>query len=129
MTVSFDLWMSESGDLSGNATSTEGARAAAAWRRIQDKPTSVTFRKTNGTALSAQSVRLEWDDTATEAQSAAGVAPVRKLVIFGVKGHPDESIVDTNIAEGYRFVFQDDEFRVMDVIYTIGEVQAIAEVN
>lgn len=101
-------------------------RAAAAWTRINDKPSSIAFKKPNGTVLTAQTVRLEYDNRSTEAQSAAGKAPVRKLTVFGVKDH--STVTDTNIDTGYRFVLDGREYRVVDTIKTIGEIQAVCEV-
>lgn len=125
MTIDLATWLGETGDLAGNPSSTEESRAAAAWRRIQDKPTSVTFRQPDGTDLAAQTVRLEYDDSVSESESPAGQGAVRKLVIFGIRNHA--TLADTDVAEGYRFNYLDDAYRVVDVIYTIGEVQAICE--
>ena len=50
--VDFSLWLSDTAAIPASG------RAAAAWARINDKPTSVTFRKPDGTDLSAQTVGL-----------------------------------------------------------------------
>lgn len=118
-------WLGAGGDLAAVPTETESERAARAWRRIQDKPTSVTFRKPDGTTLAAQSVRLESDNRASMAESAAGRAPVRKLILFGVRNH--DTVTDTDMTEGYRFVLGNDEYKVVDIIETLGEVQGVAE--
>jgi hypothetical protein len=99
-------------------------RASLAWARIQDKPTSVAFRPPTGAALAAQTVRVEVDNRQSMVASASGVAPRMQAVVFGVRGHP--TVADTIIAEGYRFVLGNDEYRVDDIILTIGEVQGIA---
>ena len=78
------------------------------------------------TALAAQTVRLESDDTATTSEASAGVVPKRKVVIFGIKDH--SQLADTDVEEGYRFRYAGDNYRVVDVLETIGERQAIAEV-
>ena len=119
MGVDFSLWLSDTAAIPASG------RAAAAWARINDKPTSVTFRKPDGTDLDAQTVRLEYDSRVSESESPAGQTPVRKLIIFGVKDH--DTVTDTDIGEGYRFNYQSDAYRVVDIIYTIGEVQAVAE--
>ena len=119
MGVDFALWLSDTAAIPASG------RAAAAWARINDKPTSVTFRKPDGTDLSAQTVRLEYDSRVSESETPAGQTPVRKLIIFGVKDH--ETVADTDIGEDYRFNYQSDAYRVVDIIYTIGEVQAVAE--
>jgi hypothetical protein len=105
---------------------TAAYRAAAAWTRINDKPSSVAFKKPDGTVLTAQTVRLEYDNRATEAQGSAGKAPVRKLTIFGVRNHA--TVTNTIVDTGYRFVLDGREYRVVDTIVTIGEIQATAEV-
>lgn len=119
MGVSFDLWLSET-----TAIDTNG-RSAAAWKRINDKPQSVAFKKTDGTVLAAQTVRLEYDSNVSESESPAGQTAVRKLIIFGVRDHA--TITDTDMAEGYRFVYGGDEYRIVDTILTIGEIQAVCE--
>ena len=122
---SFSAWLDATGDLAANPTATEAQRAAAAWRRIQDKPTSVTFRLPGGSSLAAQTVRLESDSNASPSESVAGAAPRRRVVIFGIRNHA--TLTNTNMAEGYRFVYLNDEYRVMDIILTLGEIQGIAE--
>lgn len=125
MTIDMSAWMGASGDLAAVPTAVEAERAARAWSRILDKPTSVAFRKTDGTTLAAQTLRLESDNSATLAESEAGAAPRRKLVIFGVRNHA--TVADTDMAEGYRFVSGNDLYRVTDIILTLGEVQGVAE--
>ena len=114
--LDFGSWLGAGGDLSAVPSDTEAERAALAYARILDKPTSVAFRKPNGTTLDAQTVRLESDNRASLAESDAGAAPVRKLIVFGVRNHPDDSIADTDMDEGYRFVSGNDEYRIVDVI-------------
>lgn len=123
---SVSAWLGQTtGDLAGLPTATAQQRAALAWRRINDKPTSVVFKNAAGATLATQTVRLEYDDGVSGAESVAGNVPVRKLVIFGVKDHA--TVADTVIGEGYRFNYLNDAYRVVDIIYTIGEVQGIAE--
>ena len=111
--------------LSDNNAIAATNRAAAAWKRINDKPSSVTFKNRADTVLDAQTVRIEYDNRASETDSAAGRGPLRKLTIFGVKDH--DTVTDTDIGEGYRFIYDGDEYRVIDVIASIGEVQASCE--
>ena len=115
----FAAWLGQGAAIS------EAERAAKAWRRIQDKPTSIVFRKPGGGTVGAQTVRIESDSMATPAESAAGLAPKRKAIVFGVRNHP--SVTDTDMAEGYTFVLANDEYRCLDVILTLGEVQGIFE--
>jgi hypothetical protein len=117
----FNTWVS-----TADAIPSE-TRAALAWRRIQHKPTEVVFRTSAGVDLVPQTVRLESDSGASERESAAGTGPTRKIVVFGVQGHPH--IADTIIAEGYRFNYMNDQYRIIDVISTIGELQGVAEAN
>jgi hypothetical protein len=123
MMIDIDAWISESEVIR------EAPRAVRAWNHIQDKPTAVTFKKPDGTVLAAQTVRLESDNGVSENESAAGTSPTRKLVVFGVINHPDSDVADTNMAEGYRFVYLNDEYRIVDIIRTLGELQGIAEVT
>lgn len=118
--MTFSAWLGDA------AAIPQADRAALAWNRIQDKKTDVAFKNAAGTTLAVQSVRLEYDDSVSQSESAAGAANKRKLVIFGIKGHT--TLSDTDIKKGYRFVLNNQEYRVESVIFTIGEVQAIAEV-
>lgn len=113
-------WLTSGG---GTPTTVEEQRAALAWRRIQDKPSSIAFRNAAGTVLAAQTVRLESDNSATLAEGVAGSAPKRKIVVFGVRNHA--TVADTDIKEGYRFVLLGDEYRCVDIILTLGEIQGI----
>lgn len=103
----------------------EAKRAANAWRRIQDKPSSVAFRKPDGTTLAAQTVRVEYDNRARVVESAAGAAPSRTLIVFGIRDHA--TLTDTDMAEGYRFVTGNDEYRCVDILLTLGEIQGVFE--
>lgn len=120
----FSAWLGTS-DLGALPTVTKANRAALAWRRINDKPSSITFRKPDGTDLVAQTVRLEWDNQASAAESEAGAVATRKLIIFGIRDHATQA--NTDIGDGYRFAYLNDAYTVMDTIVTLGEVQAVAE--
>lgn len=122
MAVDIGAWLSTGG---GGPAGQAATRAALAWRRIQDKPTSVAFRTPSGSTLSAQSVRVENESSASPTMSAAGKSAARRVVVFGIKGHATEA--DTDVAEGYRFILGGDEYRVQSIVLTIGEVQAFAE--
>jgi len=98
-------------------------RAADAWQRINDKPASIVLVR-NGTALAAQTVRVEYDRGASE-MGDAGQSSNRGVVVFGVRGHA--ALSDTDIQRGDRFVYEGAQFRVVDVVYTTGEVQAMCE--
>jgi hypothetical protein len=102
-----------------------GIKAAEAFRRISARPATAVFRTPNGTRLAGQIVRIESDNSATPGESTAGSAPVRKVIIFGIKNHP--TLPDTNMKEGYVFVYEGDEYKCVDVITTRGEIQGIWE--
>jgi hypothetical protein len=102
-------------------------RAAAAWRRIQEKASSVAILR-GSTPLAAQTVRLEFDNTVTEtAAGGAGRASIRKVTLFGIRDHATEA--NTNVQRGDAFSINGVQYRVVDVVYTIGEVQATAEAS
>lgn len=103
----------------------ETERAALAWRRINDKPSTITLRTATGSSRAAQVVRVESDNSASLSESAAGAAPKRKIVVFGVRGHP--TVIDTAMAEGDTFADTNDMYRCVDIILTLGEIQGIFE--
>lgn len=119
--IDFANWLTDTAAIS------EDTRAVQAWNRITDKPTSVVFRTPADVDLASQTVRIESDSNATENESTAGKAPTRKVIVFGVVNHPSSSIADTNMQEGYRFNYGNDQYRIMDVVVTLGELQGIAE--
>jgi len=47
--------------------------------------------------------------------------------LFGIKDHPDEA--DSDVQRGDRFVLAETkvQYRVLDVVHTLGEVQARCE--
>lgn len=101
------------------------ARAADAWWRINEKPTSVTLKR-NGVLQPAQTVRIDVNSSASPAESAAGMSAARKLTIFGVRGHA--TIADTDIRKGDRVVLGTSEYTVLSINeQNGGEVQAYAE--
>lgn len=115
-------WISATQKTRAQRARREELRAAHALRRIHDKwevTTTVVFKNAAGTLLAEQEVRIESDNSATPSESAAGVAPRRKVVVYGVP--------ETDIKEGYRFVYANDEYRCVDVIDTLGERQGVFE--
>lgn len=102
-------------------------RAANAWKRINDKPTSVAFKTAAGVTLAAQTVRIEVDNRADTAESDAGQTPRMNVIVYGIRGHA--TLTDTDIAEGYRFVLNGDEYTIKDVILQIGEIQGVGVAN
>lgn len=100
-------------------------RAILAWHHINENPTIVVFAPSGGAPLAPQVVRIESDSGVQILSGIAGVAPYRRVIIFGVRDHP--SVPDTDVDEGYRFVYMGDQYRVTDVLYPPGEVQAIVQ--
>jgi hypothetical protein len=100
-------------------------RAQNAYRRVMDKPTVIVFRKPNPPnrplRLPAQTLRVEVDNRASMATSAAGSAPRLGVIVFGWRDHPSQP--DSDIAEGYQFTLGGDEYRIEDVILSFGEIQ------
>jgi hypothetical protein len=115
--------LADRGAFAGLATKQMAIRASLAWAAILDKPTDVVFVTVLGQTLAPQKVRVESANRATVQQSAAGMGPMRELVIFGVRGHP--TVADTDMQEGYTFVQDNDAYTCVDVIVTIGEIQGI----
>jgi len=103
----------------------EQKRAAQAWHRIQEKPMSVVFKTSSNQKLPGQVVRVESDNTATPSMSTAGTAPKRKVIVYGIRNHA--TLPNTDIQENYVFVFDGDQYRCIDIIITLGEIQSIWE--
>lgn len=124
MAADISAWLTtDSSALIPSATAEQ--RAARAWARINHKPTSVVFKDQAGTKLSAQTVRIESNNTSTESTSAAGKAARRGVVVFGVRDHA--TVTDTDMEKGYRFVYAGSEYQIQSVILTLGEIQGLAE--
>lgn len=118
-------WLSGTHSTGSQRSAREQKRAAQAWRRINEKGTSVSFRTPTGATVGAQLVRIESDNTATASESAAGATAKRKVIVFGVRNHA--VVADTDIKEGYRFVLLNDEYKCVDTILTLGEIQGVFE--
>jgi hypothetical protein len=104
------------------------SRAVDAWNRITlDSVSIVVVRE--GASLAAQTVRVGPDSTAAslEVKSDAGTTGKVRHVIFGVRDHPDESVLDTSLKRGDRFAYRGAVFQIMQIIEPPGEVQAFAE--
>lgn len=112
--------------LSSGIPINEAHRAALAWRRISEKPTSITIRRA-GSSLGEQTVRIEFSEASNQRKGASGEGAVRDVIIFGVRNHSDDDIADTDIKPSDRFVYLNVEYQVRDLVTTLGEVQAHAE--
>lgn len=113
---SLNDWLDSTGTIASSAE-----RAITAWRRIVDRPTQVTLDRLGV----AQTMRVEFDDTATEQNNDMRTIGHQYLVVFGVRDHP--VIADTDIQWADRFVLDNVEFEVMALIKPPGEVQALCE--
>lgn len=125
MTLSFSAWLGADTDLDTSPANSAAERAALAWRRILHKPSAVSFRTNAGATISAQTVRVEYDNVASPSTGNAGTAGRRGVVVFGILNHA--TLADSDIKEGYRFSLGNDEFRCTAVIDTIGERQGLFE--
>ena len=125
MAADFSAWLGAAGSLAATPTATEAERAALAWRRINDKPSSVAFRTNAGATIAAQTVRIEYDNVESPTTGNAGKAGKRGVIVFGVLNHA--TVADSDIKDGYRFALGNDEFRCNAVIDTIGERQGLFE--
>jgi len=105
----------------------EEVKSSEAWRRISEKPVSAVFRTTGGVKLPPQIVRLESDNRSSKIVSAAGAAPIMQLIIYGIVNHI--SLPDTDMKEGYTFVYNKDEYICIDTIITMGEIQGVWEAS
>lgn len=125
--IDLSNWSSSVLTTAQQRTTRSARRAAFAWKRISDKPTSVTFRTPAGATLAAQTVRVEVDNRASVIDSDAGQTPRMNVILYGIRDHA--TLTDTNMAEGYRFVLSGDEYTVQDVILQTGEIQGVAVAN
>lgn len=107
----------------GNAIGA-GARAAAAWARICEKPTSITIKRAS-TTLDAQTVRVEFSSSVRDVQGKSGMSSQRDVIVFGIRNH--DVLDDTDIQRGDLFALDSGRYRVVDLILTLGEVQARCE--
>lgn len=107
------------------------ARAVAAWNRIQQKPSTVTVVRltpiTQARTTHEVTVRLEFDNNSDEYNTVgnSGVNIMGECVAFGVCDHPTEP--DLDLVRDDVFYYNGFNFRVINLIPTIGEIQALCE--
>lgn len=107
----------------------ETHRASRAWMRIQRDPTSITVIR-GGAAQTAQTVRVEFSplNMARQSQGMTANQSRRDLIVFGVRNHPDATVLDTNLKRGDRFTINSTIYVVTDVNDVVpGEIQADCE--
>ena len=103
-------------------------RANDAWGRIQEKPVVVTLVR-NRVALDPQTVRIEWNNSAsntTQESGPGGTSSKRFGTLFGLFNHA--TLPDTDVQRDDRFALADGQYRVMSVMNGVGEKQAAFEV-
>lgn len=102
---------------------TSKLRAEKAWSRIQEKPTSILIVRGKSLSLAEQTVRLEYGSAQRERKGDDDAkSSMRNIVVYGVQGHP--TIPDTNIKRNDRFAVNGQVWRIEDVVYVIGGIQA-----
>lgn len=104
---------------------TAAVRAVLTWRHIRARPTSVVLLR-GATLLAAQTVRIE-EAPAGERSGPAAVSAKRSVTVFGVTGHPDATVLDTDIQRGDRFNYGGAQYKVVDVLTYPGQLQCVAE--
>jgi hypothetical protein len=124
VTFNYDAW--------GGATILPSSRAESLWRIISRDPKSIAFYR-DGQSLTAQTVRIEHDNTTTMKDTPIGRVNVQGLKIYGVQGH--DTIADLDVRTGDRFWLEvgtgqpSSEYEVRQVIRLPGQIQALAERN
>lgn len=125
MMLNYDAWSADESPI------VVARRARDAWRRIQRRPTSIVIAR-GASDRPAQTVRIELSNTTSsgaELEDASGNSSKFSAVVFGVKGHPDPSVPNTDILRDDRFALDNQWFRVVHVTQQVGEVQASCEVE
>ena len=124
MAIDFGKAVAQGG---GYLVSTQTAlRAQIQWARILDKSVDVELRR-KGRTLPIQTVRIEQDNSFPQPSvDDAGSSSVRRLMMFGVRGHPD--IDDLDVDAWDTFVMDEQEYTVVSVNrFIIGAIQAVVE--
>jgi hypothetical protein len=122
----FEAWL-------GTTAGVKNNRAVDALQRIDQKPSWITIVRTanatSETTLAPQKVRIEYKSNFMETMGGtggnvqgAGISAMRETTVFGFKDHPIEP--DTDIQRDDQFAHEGDIYTVIDVITSLGEVQA-----
>ena len=107
----------------------EAQRAKRTWARITERPATIIIARGRGTTLAAQVVRAEYSRANREKEESASVSNSRDIVIYGVIGHPDEDILDTNIQRNDRFTLNGQQWQIESVLFVPGGIQATGVVS
>lgn len=120
--VNYDDWL-----VGKRSPMSESLYAVKQWELILVKPVSITIKR-GGTNLAAQTVRIEYSNyDRPEVGKSDAVSIKRDVIVFGVKGHPDETIANTDIKKADLFTFEGQSMKVLDVVKVKGGVQAHCE--
>ena len=113
--------------LHADSPADESLYAARAWNLILRNPVELVFKRGN-TMLETQTVRVEYDNEESPIQGSSGAQGSRRdVIVYGVKNHPNEDVLDTDIKRGDQFSYLGRHFKVTDVIVNLGSVQAMTE--
>ena len=119
----FNNWFTNSIN-SHDFTPNVADRAAAEYRKIQDKPSTVAVWR-GGSFHHSETVRVEWGNstnTLPQSTSPNTVTAITEVVVFGINGH--ETLTNTDIVEGDEIALSGETYQVKDVLITLGELQA-----
>ena len=124
--VNFGTWRS-----ANNSSADESQRAVSAWSLIQRSPTEITLKRLG----TAQTVRVEYSNTERELVGSSAGAVKRDVVVFGVRNHPGvpdgagglSPIADTDIRRDDQFALNGQLFKVVDMVFVLGGLQAHAQ--
>jgi hypothetical protein len=103
-------------------------RAVDAWQRINDNPAmvhSIVLHR-HGVKQSAQTFRVEFGESGREVSDANDNSTRHQIVatVFGVRNHPDASVLDADIEVDDEFGIDGVRYRVKTVLPFAGEIQA-----
>lgn len=110
----------------GQSPVDESRFADHAWRLIQRKPDSIIIRR-GATVLAAQTVAVEMSNAQVEREGQGdSLIALRDAVVFGIRNHA--TLPDTDIKRDDLFEHDGQDYRVMDLVLTMGGIQAHCEV-
>ncbi len=121
MTNGFNAWRAAN----SLSPAGENRRAIGAWKIIQRNATSITLWR-GDTPLSPQTVHVSHDPSASVlgdvSSGEINESYERGVTVFGVKGHP--TVSDTDIQTGDEFELNGESYRITDVVFYTGSIQA-----
>jgi hypothetical protein len=104
-------------------------RAVTAWARVQDKPASIVVLR-GAAERPAQTVRIETETNDRSATGPGGTTYQIDAVVYGVKDHPDEEVLDTDLQPGDQFALGGRQYEVIAAaVETPGHVQVYCRVR